>query len=56
MEEREVLILSNFYGLGRDEIASVIGRSVEVVDTLMRHAIIDLRRALTSDGVQNRAA
>ena len=45
--EREVLILSKYYGLARDEIASVLGSSVEVVDRLLRRALGDLRRVLT---------
>ena len=55
LEEREVLILWKYYGLARDEIASVIGSSVEAVDALLRHAVYDLRRVLTG-GVRVQAA
>ena len=56
VDEREVLILSKFYGLACDEIASIIGASVEVVDALMRHAVADLRRVLTSGSMRVQAA
>ena len=55
VEEREVLVLWKYYGLARDEIASIIGSSVEVVDALLRHGVADLRRALTG-GVRVQAA
>jgi len=55
-EEREVLILANFYGLARDEIASLIGDSAEMVDALTSRAVEHLRYILTSGGLQVRAA
>jgi len=55
-EEREVLILSKFYGLARDEIAGIIGSSVDVVDALMSRAVADLRRVLTSGSMRVQAA
>ena len=55
LEEREVLILWKYYGLARDEIASVIGSSVEAVDALLRNAVADLRHVLTG-GMRVRAA
>ncbi len=44
--EQEVLLLSCFYGLVRDEIAELIGASVELVDALTASAIQQLRRRL----------
>lgn len=56
LEEREVLILSSFYGLARDEIGSVIGASADMVDALMRRAAEHLRYLLTSGRSQVAAA
>jgi DNA-directed RNA polymerase specialized sigma24 family protein len=47
-EEREVLVLSSFYGLARDEVAGIIGESVAAVDGLMRRARADLHVLLAS--------
>ena len=55
-EEREVLILSSYYGLARDEIASIVGGSVEFVDGLLSCAREDLRLALTSAWSGSQAA
>lgn len=45
--EQEVMILSHFYGLARNEIASIIGASVSVVDQLISSAVEHLRQQLT---------
>jgi DNA-directed RNA polymerase specialized sigma24 family protein len=55
-DEREVLILASFYGLARDEIASLIGASVDIVDALTTRAVEHLRYILTSGGLKIRAA
>ena len=55
-EEREVLILSSFYGLARDEIASILGASVGLVDALLQRARNDLRRLLVARWPEARAA
>jgi DNA-directed RNA polymerase specialized sigma24 family protein len=54
--EREVLILANFYGLARDEIAGIIGSSVDGVDALMRRALTHLRFLLSSGNLGIQAA
>jgi hypothetical protein len=46
-QEQEVVILSSFYGLAKDEIASIVGSSIDVVDTLLCQAKEHLRRLLT---------
>lgn len=56
LEEREVLILSSFYGLARDEIASLIGASADMVDALKRRATEHLRYLLTAGRSQVAAA
>ena len=56
LEEREVLILSSFYGLARDEIASILGASADMVDALKRRATEHLRYLLTSGRSQVAAA
>jgi DNA-directed RNA polymerase specialized sigma24 family protein len=56
VEEREVLVLSSFYGLARDEIAGIIDTSVDAVDALMRRAQSHLRVLLTGDAGNLRAA
>jgi DNA-directed RNA polymerase specialized sigma24 family protein len=56
LEEREVLILSSFYGLARDEIAGVMGASADMVDALRRRAVEHLRYVLTSGRSQVAAA
>ena len=56
LEEREVLILSSFYGLACDEIASIIGASADMVDALKRRAVQHLRYLLTSGRSQVAAA
>jgi len=56
LEEREVLILSSFYGLARDEIGSLIGASADMVDALLRRATEHLRYVLTAGRSQIAAA
>jgi DNA-directed RNA polymerase specialized sigma24 family protein len=56
VEEQEVLVLSSFYGLAKDEIASLLGASVGAVDTLLRRAQQDLRLLLTTRMPGARAA
>jgi len=51
-QEQEVVVLASFYGLARDEIAGVIGASVQVVDTLMSQAVEHLRRVLAPSSAQ----
>lgn len=55
-EEREILILSGFYGLALDEIASVIGTSIELANELMSLAQIRLRWLLVSGLSRSQAA
>ena len=56
LEEREVLILSSFYGLARDEIGAIIGASADMVDALLRRATEHLRFVLTAGRSQIAAA
>lgn len=55
-DEREILILSSFYGLAKDEIASVIGVSVQWVDALAARAREHLRLLLATTWPETRAA
>ena len=55
-EEEEVLVLSSFYGLAKDEIASVLGASVDAVDALFRSGCSHLRVLLAGRDGDLRAA
>jgi hypothetical protein len=45
-EEQEILILSSFYGLAKDEIAGIVGASVSAVEHVLARAVEHLRRLL----------
>ncbi len=45
-EEQEIVILSSFYGLAKEEIAGIMGASVSAVDRLMTRAVEHLRSLL----------